>query len=98
MKGESDERPWTMPLPEFGKRYYSLGRSASYAAASRGDIPVIRVGGKLLGLPRVAEAQLSQAEHQTSRADSLPQAPIRHMLDPPGRRSAAARTRGSGAA
>jgi hypothetical protein len=49
-----------MPLPEFGKRYYSLSRSAAYAAAARGDIPVIRIGGKLLGLPRVAEAQLSQ--------------------------------------
>ena len=55
-----DETPWTMPLPEFGKRYYSLGRSAAYAAARRGHIPVIRIGGKLLGLPRVAEAQLSQ--------------------------------------
>ena len=59
MKDESNERPWTMPLPEFGKRYYGLGRSASYAAAARGDIPVIRVGGKLLGLPRVAEIQLT---------------------------------------
>jgi hypothetical protein len=48
-----------MPIPEFGKRYYSLGRSAAYAAAARGEIPVIRIGGKLLGLPRVAEAQLS---------------------------------------
>jgi hypothetical protein len=50
--------PWTMPLPEFGKHYYNLGRSAAYAAAARGDIPVIRIGGKLLGLPRVAELSL----------------------------------------
>jgi hypothetical protein len=57
---KNDERPWTMPLPQFGKRYYSLGRSASYAAANRGDIPVTRVGGKILGLVRVAEAQLSR--------------------------------------
>jgi hypothetical protein len=55
-----DETPWTMSLPEFGRRYYSLSRSAAYAAARRGHIPVIRIGGKLLGLPRVAEAQLSQ--------------------------------------
>jgi hypothetical protein len=62
MKDENDERerPWTMPLPQFGKRYYSLGRSASYAAAARGDIPVTRVGGKILGLVRVAEAQLTR--------------------------------------
>ena len=62
-----DETPWTMPIPEFGKRYYSLSRSAAYAAAARGDIPVIRIGGKLLGLPRVAEAELSQKAAACSR-------------------------------
>jgi hypothetical protein len=59
MRREDHHSPWTMPIPEFGKRYYSLARSAAYAAAARGEIPVIRIGGKLLGLPRVAEAQLS---------------------------------------
>jgi hypothetical protein len=59
MPSENHEVPWTMPIPEFGRRYYSLGRSAAYAAAGRREIPVIRIGGKLLGLPRVAEAQLS---------------------------------------
>jgi hypothetical protein len=60
IKDESEDRPWTMPLPKFGKHYYGLGRSATYAAASAGAIPVIRVGGKILGLVRVAEAQLSK--------------------------------------
>jgi hypothetical protein len=59
MRCEDHEAPWTMQIPEFGRRYYNLGRSAAYAAAARGEIPVIRIGGKLLGLPRVAEAQLS---------------------------------------
>jgi hypothetical protein len=59
MRLEDHDPPWTMPIPEFGRLYYSLGRSAAYAAAARGEIPVIRIGGKLLGLPRVAEAQLS---------------------------------------
>jgi hypothetical protein len=54
------EPEWTMPLPKFGKHYYGLGKSASYAAAKRGLIPVIRIGGKWLGLPRVAEEQLSR--------------------------------------
>jgi hypothetical protein len=64
---ESDETPWTMPVPEFGKRYYGLGRSAAYAAAARGDIPVKRVGGKLMGLPRVAEAELGGHGSATAR-------------------------------
>jgi hypothetical protein len=49
-----------MPLPQFGKRYYGLGKSASYEAARNGLIPVIRIGGKWMGLVRVAEEQLSK--------------------------------------
>jgi hypothetical protein len=52
--------PWTMPIPEFGRRYYGLGRCAAYEAAKRGEIPVKRIGGRILGLPRVAEAELSR--------------------------------------
>jgi hypothetical protein len=58
-QGDGDDPPWTMPIPEFGRKYYGLGRCASYEAAKRGDIPVVRIGGRIMGLPRVAEAQLS---------------------------------------
>jgi hypothetical protein len=34
----------TISVPEAGKRYYGLCRSASYEAAARGDIPFIQVG------------------------------------------------------
>lgn len=71
-----DERPWTMPVPEAGKRYYNLGRSASYQAAERGDIPTIRVGGKLLAVVRAIQAQLGQSE-QSCGVDSLAQSPGR---------------------
>jgi hypothetical protein len=47
-----------MPIAEFGRRYYGLGRSAAYGAAKRREIPVLRIGGKLMGLPHVAEAEL----------------------------------------
>ena len=45
-----DSKPLTMDVPTAGKRYYGLGRQASYEAAKRGDIPVIRIG-KLLRVP-----------------------------------------------
>ena len=61
MSDGGQDKPWVMPIPELGKQYYGLGRSAAYAAAHRGDIPSIRIGGKLLGLVRAAEAQLSGA-------------------------------------
>jgi hypothetical protein len=37
----------TMSVPEAGKHYFNLGRNASYDAARRGEIPVIKIGGRL---------------------------------------------------
>jgi hypothetical protein len=38
----------TMTVPRAGKLVYGLGRAASYNAATRGELPVIRVGSRLL--------------------------------------------------
>jgi hypothetical protein len=37
----------TMSVPEAGKKYFGIGKNAAYDAARRGEIPVIRIGGKL---------------------------------------------------
>ena len=42
----------TLTVPEAGRRYFDLGRNASYEAARRGDIPTIRIG-RLLRVPIV---------------------------------------------
>jgi hypothetical protein len=48
----------TILVPEAGKRYFGLSRNASYDAAARGDLPVIRIG-RLLRCPvRALEAML----------------------------------------
>jgi hypothetical protein len=53
--------PKTLGVPEAGRRYFGLGRNASYEAARRGDIPVIRLG-RLLRVPVVAmERRLEEA-------------------------------------
>jgi len=44
------DQPKTLTVPEAGRIYYDLGRNASYEAARRGDIPVIRIG-RLLRVP-----------------------------------------------
>jgi hypothetical protein len=54
----TNEPVWTMPIVEAGKRYFNLGRSASYRAADTGAIPTVRVNGKVFALPRIIEAQL----------------------------------------
>jgi hypothetical protein len=42
----------TLTVPEAGKRYFDLGRNASYQAARPGDIPTIKIG-RLLRVPIV---------------------------------------------
>jgi hypothetical protein len=34
----------TITVPEAGRRYFGLCRNASYDAAARGEIPVIKIG------------------------------------------------------
>jgi hypothetical protein len=41
---------WTLSVPEAGRKYYGLGRNASYEAAATGQIPTIKVN-KLLRVP-----------------------------------------------
>jgi hypothetical protein len=50
----------TISVPDAGKRYYGLSRNGSYAAARRGEIPVIKVG-RLKRVPvRAMEAKLDK--------------------------------------
>jgi len=51
-----DHRPKTISVPEAGAQYFGLAKSASYEAAARGEIPVIRIGGRL----RVPVCQLER--------------------------------------
>jgi excisionase family DNA binding protein len=51
--GMPDSRePETYSVPEAGRRL-GLGRNASYEAARRGELPVLRFGRKLI-VPRIA--------------------------------------------
>ena len=57
----NETTPLTISVPEAGAKYFGLSRNASYDAASRGDIPTIKVG-KLLKVPiRALEAMLDRA-------------------------------------
>jgi hypothetical protein len=50
----------TISVPEAGRRYFGLSRNGSYAAAVRGEIPVIKVG-RLKRVPvRAMEAKLDE--------------------------------------
>jgi hypothetical protein len=51
-----DHRPKTISVPEAGKQYFGLAKNASYEAAARGEIPIIKIGGRL----RVPVCQLER--------------------------------------
>jgi len=60
----SADAPLTISVPEAGKRYFNLSRNAAYAAAERGEIPVIRIG-RLLRVPvRAMERKLDNASER----------------------------------
>lgn len=66
------ENPLTISVPEAGSRYFGLSRNAAYAAASRGDIPTIRIG-RLLRVPvRAMESKLDDTMGAGKIKDAQP--------------------------
>jgi hypothetical protein len=57
---KDEDTKWTLTVPEAGKKYFDLGRNAAYAAAKRGDIPVIRIGKKLFVPIEAMESKLRE--------------------------------------
>jgi len=58
----------TLSVPEAGRRYFELGRGASYEAAKRGDLPTVRIG-RIKRVPvRKLEAMLDAAGEKKESA------------------------------
>ncbi len=58
---DAEHESYTLTIPQAGKKFYGTGRSASYEAARRGQIPTIRIGRKLLVPVAAVERQLAEA-------------------------------------
>ncbi len=52
---------YTLTIPVAGKKYFGLGRSASYEAARRGEIPTVKIGRKKLASVAAIERKLVEA-------------------------------------
>jgi hypothetical protein len=61
--------PKTLSVPEAGKLYFDLGKNASYEAARRGELPVIKIGSRLR-VPIVALERKLEAAGESR--DGLP--------------------------
>ena len=61
----ASESEWTLSIPQAGKRFFNLGRMASYQASfevgsgEKGVIPYVRVGRFKRALPRLIEKMLA---------------------------------------
>jgi hypothetical protein len=64
-----EEMPLTLSVPEAGRKYFGLGRNASYSAAERGDIPTVRIGKILRSPVRALEGILNSVTPKTEAAE-----------------------------
>ena len=60
------EQPKTLSVPDAGMKYFELKRHAAYAAARRGDIPVIKIG-RYRRVPVAALERISLPEVRTKK-------------------------------
>jgi hypothetical protein len=65
-KRKQIKRP-TMSVPDAGRHYFDLGRNASYEAARRGEIPTIRIGGRILAVVAALDRMVGDAESDNPR-------------------------------
>jgi hypothetical protein len=65
----ADEK--TISVPEAGRRYFGLGRNASYDAARRGEIPTIQIG-RMLRSPIVALERMLERAGDKGKQDDAP--------------------------
>jgi hypothetical protein len=66
---QNETRP-TMSVPAAGWKFYGIGKNAAYQAARRGQIPTIRIGGRILAVVAAIERQLASiAAQEMSNAD-----------------------------
>lgn len=73
----------TLGVPEAGKRYFGLSRNASYDAAARGDIPVVRIG-RLLRVPIRAVERMLDTAGQRLKGGVTNRLPVSSQRDQPG--------------
>jgi hypothetical protein len=57
---DDNRKEWTLSVEEAGRRYFNMSRNGSYAAAKKGFLPVIRIGGKVLANVRAIERMFEE--------------------------------------
>lgn len=62
------ELPVTVAVPLYAKLTFAMSEDTAYAAAKRGDIPTIKIGGKIRVPVRVALAKIAGGDAEVLKA------------------------------
>lgn len=73
----------TLSVPEAGRIIYGVGRDASYAGATRGEIPVLAIGRSLRVPTHRALRDVGLSEEQIAAVLRLPQTALDDELSAP---------------
>jgi hypothetical protein len=72
--------PTTLPVPIYCRAMFDMGEATSYAAAKKGDVPTIRIGGLLKVPVRVALAKMAGGDPEALKAMTADFAAKLHRL------------------
>lgn len=57
----TDDVEVTMSVPAAGRRFFGIGKNAAYRAARSGDLPCVKIGGRLFASIPAIELMLRDA-------------------------------------
>jgi hypothetical protein len=78
-ENETTETCRTIGVPEAGRRYFGLGRGASYTAAANGQIPTIRIG-RILRVPVIALERMLEIAGEGAPRSPVPESTNRRKF------------------
>ena len=64
-----DPAPKTLSVPAAGRQYFGLGKNASYGAAKRGELPVIKIGRRLRVSVVALERKLAAPSNRDNQSE-----------------------------
>ena len=62
-----EEKQYILTIPAAGRKFFGIGKSASYEAARRGQIPTIRIGRRLFVPIAALEAMLADPTNRAAK-------------------------------
>ncbi len=70
--GGGQEKQYILTIPAAGRKFFGIGKSASYEAARRGQIPTIRIGRRLFVPIAAVENMLADTANKAAERVETP--------------------------